>query len=166
MQEIIKHSWEIVASTLGIISTLSVIIEISPIKIHPLSSITSKLGRALTKDLRQEMSNLSTQVNDISTSLVTTEENLNKRIDANRREATERYIKQLRKEILDFSNSCMNNVHHTKDEFEHIIEAHEEYEELIEKLNLTNGRVELEFDFIQEVYKKCLMENSFIKGSI
>lgn len=164
MQEYLSHAWEIVSSTLGVISALGVLVEISPIKVHPLSSLTQKLGKALTKDLRQEMSNLSTKVNEISNSLNITEENLNTKIDANRRETTERYIKQLRKEILDFSNSCMNNVHHTMDEFEHIIEAHDEYEDLIEKLNLTNGRVKLEFDYIQEVYRRCLSTNTFIKG--
>ena len=156
--------WEYLLTILGVISALSVVVEFAPIKVHPLSSITRKLGKALTKDLRDEISNVSVKMNELSTTLATTEDNLNKRIDANQRESTERYIKQLRKEILDFSNSCMHGVHHTVDEFEHIIDAHTEYEELIEKLKLKNGRVKMEFDYIQEVYRQACINNSFIKG--
>lgn len=70
----------------------------------------------------------------------------------------------MRSTILDFANSCMNGKNHTKEEFEHVIDIHTQYEETIVQRGLKNGRVDLAFKYISELYTKCLNENSFLDG--
>lgn len=162
MNTFFATAWEWVKGIGSVVAVLSFIIEFTPIKLHPIRFICSKLGKALNSDIKKEMESIKTDVKNISDSLQKTEASLTKKIEENDLVQTERYIKQLRGDILEFSNSCMNGTLHTKDEFEHIIDKHEEYEKLLEKLGRTNGVVTLEFEYISDVYQKCCKKNSFL----
>lgn len=169
MNTFFATAWEWVKGIGSVVAVLSFIIEFTPIKLHPLRFICSKLGKALNSDIKKEIETIKTEMETIRTdvknlgdSLQKTETSLTKKIEENDLTQTERYIKQLRGEILEFSNSCMNGTLHTKDEFEHIIDKHEEYEKLLESLGRTNGVVTLEFEYISDVYQKCCKKNSFL----
>lgn len=71
-------------------------------------------------------------------------------------------IKRLRWEILDFANSCMNKRRHTKEEFDHIMEVHSEYEELLEGLGESNGKVDIAYTYIKKLYAQCMEEGDFL----
>lgn len=71
-------------------------------------------------------------------------------------------IKRLRWEILDFANSCMNKRRHTKEEFDHIMEVHSEYESLLDGLGESNGKVDIAYGFIKDLYAQCIRENDFL----
>lgn len=128
------------------VTILSIFVEISPIKINPLSTLLRWIGDALNKDTREQLSSISVKLGDVSD-----------RIDKIE-------INDMRSTILDFSNSCMNERKHTKEEFEHIIDLHTQYEDTISKKNMRNGRVDLAFKYISELYTKCLNENSFLNN--
>lgn len=133
----------------GIIATgialLNIFIEISPIKINPLSSLLKWLGDCFNKDTKTQLEAISSKLNNVSD-----------RIDKIE-------INDIRSSILNFSNSCMERKH-TKEEFEHIIDLHSQYENMIEEKGMENGRVDLAFKYISELYGKCLIENSFLDG--
>lgn len=131
-------------SLLTIVVFLSIFIEITPIKINPISSIFKWIGDVTNKDVNEKLNTMSSKLEDVS-----------ERIDKIE-------INDMRSAILDFANSCMNERKHTKEEFEHIIDLHTQYEETIEKKGLKNGRVDLAFRYISDLYTRCLNENSFL----
>lgn len=139
--EIIKDNQ---GTIISILTLSSIFVEISPIKINPLSALVKWIGDALSKDTREQLSSISDKLGDVSD-----------RIDKIE-------INDMRSTILDFANSCMNERKHTKEEFEHIIDLHTQYEDTISKRNMKNGRVDLAFRYISDLYTSCLNENSFL----
>jgi len=126
------------------IALCGIFVEISPIKINPLSSLIRWVGNYFNAKTRYQLTLMSSQLNDISV-----------RIDMLE-------INDMRSKILDFSNSCMNERKHTREEFDHIIDLHNQYEKTIESKGTKNGRVDLAFSYISDLYTKCLNENSFL----
>lgn len=154
--------WGYVKDVAGMVAVISVFVEITPIHINPLSLLFNKLGNAFTKDLKKDIKDLKTDIDTLKENLDDTKKELNNKIDNNKDTEDERYVMQLRGEILNFSNSCIKKELHTKDEFDHIIDTHARYEKLIEEKNLTNGRVDIEFNYIQNIYTELLKENAFL----
>lgn len=69
---------------------------------------------------------------------------------------------RLRWEILDFANSCKNGRRHTQDEYRHIIEAHDDYETLLELTGDKNGFLDAEFEYIKKLYAERQEKNDFL----
>jgi hypothetical protein len=78
-------------------------------------------------------------------------ENTNKKIDSNEKD-------NLRYKILSFANSLHNGDNHTRQEYETIFLFYDKYEAIIKALELTNGYLETEMEFIRETYKAKYME--------
>lgn len=116
-----------------LIVLLGLLVQITPVKINPISW----LGKQLNKDTLDKVCKLE------------------KMIDNNR-------MKSIRWEILSFANSCKKHEKHSQDEFLHIIDIHSEYEDLCELNDFTNGVVDVEYEYILEVYSSCRNNNSFI----
>lgn len=72
---------------------------------------------------------------------------INEKIDSNEKD-------DLRYKILSFANSLHNGDNHTRQEYETIFLFYDKYEEIIERLEQTNGYLEMEMKFIRECYKK------------
>lgn len=128
----------------ALIAFIGIFVEISPLKINPLSALIQWAGNALNQDTGKQLTAISLKLEEVS-----------ERIDKIE-------LNDMRSAILDFSNSCMNERRHTKEEFEHVIDLHTQYEEIISEKGLKNGRVDLAFRYISELYTKCLNENSFL----
>ena len=140
------------SSTLLAIATIvSIFIEIAPIKVNPLSAIFKWIGDVTNKDVNEQLSGMSLKLEDVSNRI---------NIIENRIDMIE--INNMRTQILDFANSCMNGRKHTKEEFEHVIDLKNNYDSIIEEKGLKNGRVELAFKYISDLYVRCLNENSFL----
>lgn len=129
-----------------IVALVGVFIEITPIKLSPFSSLIKWIGNKLNGDANVKLEMISSQLEIVSG-----------RIDKIE-------INDMRSQILDFANSCMNERRHTKEEFEHIIDLHTQYEDIISKKGMTNGRVDLAFRYISDLYTRCLNENSFLES--
>ena len=127
-----------------IVAVIGMFVEITPIKLNPFSSIIKWIGNKLNGDTNNQLETISSQLEIVSG-----------RIDKIE-------INDMRSQILDFANSCMNERKHTKEEFEHIIDLHTQYEDIISKKGMTNGRVDLAFRYISDLYTLCLNENSFL----
>lgn len=128
----------------SIILFVGIFIEITPVKINPLSFIIKWIGDCFNRDTRDKLHSISLQLDDVS----------------NRIDKIE--INDMRTTILDFANSSMNNRKHTKEEFEHIIDLYTSYEKIIGDRGMKNGRIDLAYQYISDLYTTCLRENSFL----
>lgn len=135
---------EIAGSGAVIVFIFTALIDISPIKWNPLTSILSWFGVKMNGKLIAKVDEQGQQIKA-----------LDKKIDMNE-------IDHIRWEILNFANSCRNGQRHTKDEFEHIINLHEKYNKILSDRDLTNGLVSIEYEYIEEIYRHCLEKNTFL----
>jgi len=136
METIVK-AWNIVKDFIPIATALSVVVEITPIKINPWSKILKSVGKIMNQDLCVGMKNINEKLKVVSS-----------RVDENE-------IDRIRYEILDFSNACRNNREHSKDQFQHVIDINKKYHKILEENGLENGIIDVEYDYILRVYKDC-----------
>lgn len=135
---------EIVSYIPIFIACLGVFVEITPIKINPITSLLKYCGSRINEDLRNDIKDMKSNI-----------EKLENKVDANE-------IDRIRWEILDFSNSCRNKRKHTRDEFLHIIELNQKYHKIINEKGIENGQIDIEYAFIEKLYKNCLENNTFL----
>lgn len=121
----------------------SLVIDISPIKIDPWKALFKWIGKLLTADVMKEIQEIK-QTQKVQQAT----------IDENEKD-------RIRNEVLSFATSCRRGIHHTKDEFEHIITVHGKYERLLDKTNDENGVFTEEYKYIVEIYHECQREDKF-----
>lgn len=154
-------------------------------EINPLAWLTGKIGKAITKDVQKDVSDLrnDTQalrtdlddfekktikdIGEIKTGTVKNCESLKTRLNemeaAHQKSNDMQTVQTIRSHILDFANSCFNKRKHTKREFENIIDENAQYEDLVKKYGIKNNVYKEDYDFILKVYHKCQEEGSFLK---
>lgn len=143
------------SSTLLAIATIvSIFVEIAPIKINPLSALFKWIGDVTNKDVNAQLIGMSSKLEKL--------EDVSNRINIieNRIDMIE--VNNMRTQILDFANSCMNGRKHTKEEFEHMIDLHTSYCDIIKEKGIINGRMDLAYKYISDLYVRCLNEKSFL----
>ena len=135
--------------SLGVV--LGIFVEVTPIKINPVSTLLKFIGSNINADLKAEISAVKTEIE-------TTKESVQKivnKVDNNE-------IDRIRWEILDFANSCRNHKKHTKEEFDHVIALNQKYHRILDEREEENGQVDIAFEYIRKLYQKCLENNSFL----
>lgn len=128
---------EIATNAALLLAGVSAFVEFTPIKFNPISSFARWLGKKINGPLYEAVAEIRDSIDDNE-------------------------IDRIRWEILDFANSCRNGRLHTKDEFIHIIALNAKYHDILKKRNLTNGLIDLEYSYIEELYRKCSEKNSFL----
>ena len=126
------------------ISIVSVFFEISKIKISPITSLLGWVGQRMNSHLISAMEEQGARIKAME-----------EKIDKNE-------IDRIRWEILDFASSCRNGRRHTKDQFEHIINQNQKYHEILDEHGLENGLIDLEYGYIETLYKRCQEQNDFL----
>lgn len=109
------------------------VIQITPIKINPISWF----GKTLNKDLSAK-------------------------VEQNRKDLAEHIAQDHRNKIFKFQNELINGVSHTKEEFDEVLDACAYYEEYVKKHELTNGKSIEAIKYIRTVYRKCLKAGDFV----
>ena len=133
-----KELVELIKTAVTLLASLGVVIEFTPfIKINPLSWVLEKVGAAMNKNLNEKVDKLSVQM-------------------------TAHEIDQLRWNILDFANSCRQGRRHTKEEFDHVIGCHSDYEKILKENDMENGQVNTDYKYIENIYYKCMKDNDFL----
>lgn len=141
-----QQIWEWIGKNLWAIVVFgSLFIQISPIKINPWSAIIKWVGKLIMNEACGKMDDLIQAVN-----------NIDKEVKENEKD-------RIRWEILDFANSCHNHRKHTRDEFKHIIELNDKYNELLEKTQDRNGVFKAEYEYIQRLYNKLNEKDAFLQ---
>lgn len=123
---------------------VSTVIEITPIKWNPISSILSWLGNKMNSQVIARVDKLEEKL-----------DSQDKKIDMNE-------VDRIRWEILSFANECRKDRRHTKDEFDHIIKLHDKYEKILDSREMKNGLITIEFEYIKDIYNNCMKEDSFL----
>ena len=123
---------------------LASLVEVTPIKINPITSVLRWIGNKINGPLMDRLDDQDKKSDDLRDT-----------IDDNE-------IDRIRWEILAFSNSCRQGQRHTLDEFDHIIELNEKYHNILKRRNLTNGKIDLEYNYIVKIYKYCQEKNNFL----
>lgn len=131
-------------------AAVGVAIDFTPfIKVQPVRFILRAIGNQINKSLKEDIA-------EVKSRLDKTEKVINA------------YILDVQQyEILAFANECIHSVKHTKEEFDHIIEVHNNYMNTINANNIENGKVKLAYQIIEKAYLECISNNSFLqKGEI
>ena len=144
-----------------IIIFLSVFVEISKIKLNPISAIVkfifkpirkeiTELGDKIQKDMDELKKELKEEINSIKQDQEMEKEAINQLIYSD--EMAE--ISRIRWEIVEFSNSIENGQLHVRDEYRHIKDDYKRYDALNKKHELDNGVVDEEIEKIEKHYEE------------
>lgn len=143
-----------------IIIFLSIFLEISKVKISPISAITNLIFKpirkeleSMRKDFKKEIDELRSDLTSQIDSLRTDQEESKKAVDEMIQSNEMAEISRIRWEIIEFSNSLKNGQLHVRDEYRHIKDDHKKYEALIAKYNLENGITDEEMENINTHYE-------------
>lgn len=135
-----------------VVLVLSIGIEFTPIKWNPWSAIFGWIGSRLNSKMYNKVAEIDAKVDALSTEF-----------DKHVAESVAKEIKDTRRDILEFSNSCMNGRKHTKEQFEFVIKQCDDYEAYITENKIKNGFVDAAIQEIRRRNLKCIQENSYLK---
>lgn len=146
-------------SIVVIILLFSIFIEITPIKINPIKSILKLIGKQLNSSMELKLKEFKEEVNQKFTELkdeqMAQRETLNKIvIDQENKE-----ISRLRWEIIDFDNSIMNRMKHSRSQYRHILDDAAKYERMVEQCHSEreielSSRVKESITHIKDYYEE------------
>ncbi len=134
-----------------VVGACSIFIEVSKIKLNPWKSLFAFIGRSLNRDVKKELDNIQRMLKAHSEYL----KDIEMLVDMNE-------IKRIRAEIFAFADSCKTGVKHTEDAFLHIIDIHDDYNSLLEKYSMSNGRISVEYEYIMSVYRGCVKKGNLL----
>lgn len=140
-----------IAVAVSAIGVISIFVEVSKIKLNPWGMIFDFVGKALNRDVKKELGSIKSILKAHSDYL----KDIEMLVDMNE-------IKRIRAEIFAFADSCKMGVKHTEDGFLHIIDIHDDYVELLEKYDMANGRLTVEYEYIMNVYRDCVKKGSLL----
>lgn len=128
------------------------LLQVSKININPWDWLFGLIGDKLNSNLNKQLKEVKGEVKEIK-------DHLTEHI----KESEIKDIQDIRRDILEFANSCMNGRKHTKEQFDFIIKECDNYESYIEKNKIKNGVVTSAIREIRRLNDKCIQENSFLK---
>ena len=132
----------------GIIGSIlivgSLLIEVLPIKINPIGSLLSYIGKYINKEVNNKIDNIS--------------ETLNAHVST----YTERWLNDIRWQILYFSNECARGINHTREHFNFIMKKCDAYEKYIRTKDLPNGVTTEAISIIRKDFSERIHNNSFL----
>lgn len=143
-----------------VVFLMSIGIEIIPkIKWSPWSALFKYIGNQFNEKIDKKIESLSTNISSINTKVEQVDKDLKRHI----KESEQATLQDMRRDILDFCNACMNKRRHTKEQFDFVIKECDTYEKYIKKNEIKNGVIEAAIKEIRRIYDKCIQENSFLK---
>ena len=158
MSEFIKYIQDNYTWLAGLLAGLGVIIQITPIKINPYSTLSNWIGlsfkwvgKKLNQDMMENITSIQSEIKEVK-------EELDKHIA----ESDVKEAKRIRGEILDFANSCSNGRKHKMEEYEHIMDIYTDYHDFTERRKIKNGYLDEQYNYILDVFKQCRRDNSFL----
>ena len=137
---------------------IGMIFEIPKFKLKPFTRILRTVGKLLNNDVSMRIDRLNTEVDGIKSDIEEVKSENEKQMkvidmnDAN----------FIRTTILDFANSLRQGRGHTQEEYDHIIDLNDRYEEYVDKYQIHNGRFIQAYRYILACYSDCLENNSFL----
>ena len=144
-----------------IVVFLSIFLEISKIKVSPISAVIKFVFKPIRKELAEMKEEFKQEIEDLRKDLTNQIDSLREDQEKEKEAIDELIysnemseISRIRWEIIEFSNSIENGQLHVRDEYRHIRDEHKKYESLIQKYDLENGITTEEIEKINEHYEK------------
>lgn len=147
MSSIISVCVDWLSKITPVLAILSIVIEITPIKINPWSWFAKKILHAVNRELVDKVDNLNKEVSDLKESV------------------DERDAKTARAKILEFGDDLIFQPErkHSKDRFDDVMQHITEYEEYCDQHpNFKNHMTETTTKLIIDTYEKCMRDHSFL----
>lgn len=140
-----KNVSEIVRDATLLLVGLSAFIEITPIKINPVSAVLKWIGSKINGEVIDKVNKLESDI---------------KRIEYTE---GERNAKAARSRVLRFGDEIIHGVKHSKEHFDDVLLDIHDYDTYCEKHpEFENDRMQLTAQHIKETYRKCMEEHSFL----
>ena len=139
-----------------IVVGFSILFEVTPIKFNPVSMFLGWIGKKLNKSVEEK-------VQKLEQTFDTRLDGLDSKVDELELKTDDNEIYRLRFEILDFANSCQNGRQHTREEFDHVLDALVRYERIIERRGMKNGQIEQAHRYLERLYQDWCDKNLFLK---
>lgn len=128
-----------------------VIIEFSKLPWHPLTSFARWFGNRANASTDERLDKLSSRLDE-----------MDGRIDRIEKDRCDDTVKQTRRYILDFENSCRNGRKHTKEEFDHVIDEICNYNTYCSNHHINNGVITNAEKYLTDIYQERLKKNDFL----
>lgn len=135
---------EYIRNAIWIVFSSGILIEVTPVKVKPISCFLKWLGKKLNSEVREDIMQLENKVDDMQLDL------------------QQHIIEGQRRDILNFACDLMRGEKKTKEHFDSIIKLHDTYDQYLRKHHKQNGQVTLAFEYISKKYKEALHDNSFL----
>lgn len=101
--------------------------------------------------LKQDQYNLSDQISE-----------LNQMMNKLNNNFVKKEISDMRTTLLDFANAIMNDRDYNREQYEHILDVYQDYENVLEENHMDNGRVTRSMEYVKKNYD-YLIEHGFKK---
>ena len=134
-----------------VILILGIFIDISPIKINPIKSLFSYIGKWFNNSIQKEISGFKEEVNKKFDQLQKEQLAQRETLDKILSDQDNKEISGIRWEIIDFENSILNGIKHKREEYRHIIDLGSKYQRIIEK----SDNVSVPEDDVRKI-KECV----------
>lgn len=153
-----------------VVLLLSLFVEITPIKVHPISAVLGWIGKKLNGPLKAEIDGIKTELATMKKETADSFKRVEERQNAREKDADLQRMAGIKNVVLDFANSCLHGRDHTLEEFDSIIDENKVYEKLYEKLKAKYGEDEIRndkykesFAYIMRLYRYNLDHKSFLQ---
>lgn len=123
-----------------VIGVLS-LIQITPIKINPWDMMLGWVGNKVNAGIKQQL------------------DAVNAKSETQKEEFREFWIDYQRESILRFSRECSQEIPHSREEWNHILDIIKRYETFCEKHEIANGVIEENSSYLRELHKQLLQEH-------
>lgn len=143
---------QLVGGLAGIVTLLSVFIEITPIKVKPVSAFLSWVGKKTSGDVIARIDKLESRMQDLSDGVEKVEYSMDRRNAVT-----------CRVRILRFGDECRIHMKHSKEMFDQALEDIDTYEKYCDAHpEFLNNKTVLTIQLIKDAYQKCVENNDFL----
>ena len=138
----------------GIITfVILALIQLSPIKINPLSWVFNAIGRLINKELHDKVEKIEQSVKDVSDKL-----------QEEKAERIEERILDRRIRILRFNDELLtDSMKHSKESFDQVLDDITAYENYCDThKGFKNDKAKMAIENIRQIYFKCCKDKDFL----
>ena len=142
-----------------IIIFCSIFLEISKVKINPISALVKFVFRSIRKEIsdtreeiKKDMETMKTELTEQIDSLKADQDKENEIINGLLRAQDMSQISVSKWQIIEFANSIQNGQLHVRDEYRHILDEYRKYESMIQKYGLEDSGTAEEIEKVKKHY--------------
>lgn len=149
-----------------IILAASIFIDLTPaVKWNPIRSIFKYIGEAFNSSIKTEIGAFKVEVNDKFNQLQEKQDDQQASINKLIKDQSHKEVSRLRWEIIDFKNSIVNGVKHSRGQYRHVISSLDTYLNSIEVEDADNdyyNEVIEDGEYIRTHYEKYKDDKSLL----